>query len=148
MAQPGQQHRWWDGRWDGWYQRPSGLWQHRGYEWRGHGWSRGGPHGTPVKLSMTGMRRERTLSGKRHRTNGVVRQVMKMGAMMTDLECSTMRSRVRTKLLQTQRKKAIGEQASTTSAWSEHLRGNAIASRGWANLRTSCNGKGAAREIL
>ena len=42
MAQPGQQHRWWDGRWDGWYQRPSGLWQHRGYEWRGHGWSRGG----------------------------------------------------------------------------------------------------------
>ena len=108
----------------------------------------GGPHGTPVKLSMTGMRKERTLSGKRHRTNGVVRQVMKMGAMMTDLECSTMRSRVRTKLLQTQRKKAIGEQSSTTSAWSEHLRGNAIASRGWANLRTSCNGKGAAREIL
>ena len=42
MAQPGQQHRWWDGRWDGWYQRPSGLWQHRGYEWRGDGWSRGG----------------------------------------------------------------------------------------------------------
>ena len=42
MPQPGQQHRWWDGRWDGWYQRPSGLWQHRGYEWRGHGWSRGG----------------------------------------------------------------------------------------------------------
>ena len=108
----------------------------------------GGPHGTPVKLSMTRMRRERTLSGKRHRTNGVVRQVMKMEAMMTDLDCSTMRSRVRTKLLQTQRKKAIGEQASPTSAWSEHLRGNAIASRGWANLRTSCNGKGAAREIL
>ena len=95
----------------------------------------GGPHGTPVKLSMTRMRRERTLSGKRHWTNGVVRQVMKMEAMVTDLDCSTMRSRV-------------GEEASPTSAWSEHLRGNAIAFRGWANLRTSCNGKGAAREIL
>ena len=106
------------------------------------------PFGSLVTVPMTRMRTEWTLSGKRHWTNGVVRQVMNMGAMMTDLDCSTMRSRVRTKLLQTQRKKAIGEQASTTSAWSEHLRGNAIASRGWANLRTSCNGKGAAREIL
>ena len=71
----------------------------------------------------------------RSRVAAQVRQGMKMEAMVTDLDCSTMLSRV-------------GEEASPTSAWSEHLRGNAIAFRGWANLRTSCNGKGAAREIL